>query len=207
MLNYNNPYDEKRLGGSVARCQINLSPWFKDSVYYPLGGNSHGLLRTYLNMILTMVISGIWHGANWTFVIWGAAHAFGRLFTRELERTRYYRESVPALVKQLLVFVFVMFTWIFFRARETLVPKMSALQSASLIIKRIFTTPWTDPHFPLVMLVMVLAVWTYQFLFFYSKTKPLLELAPVRIGLVLLMLAYLAIVAQPSTKAFIYFDF
>ena len=72
----------------------------------------------------------------------------------------------------------------------------------------VFTTAWTNPQFPILMLVLVLAVWAYQFLYNAGvKTRAVLEFAPVRVGLVVLMITYLAIVAQPSTKAFIYFQF
>jgi alginate O-acetyltransferase complex protein AlgI len=200
MLNFNNPYVATGLGDFWARWHISLSTWFKDYVYYPLGGNRHGLLATYRNMILTMVISGIWHGANWTFVIWGGLHALGRLLTRELERTHVYREHVPTFVKQLFVFTFVMFTWIFFRAQN--------VSEAWLIVTRIFATGWADPRFPLLMLLLILAVWMYEFLYNAgAKTRFVLEWAPLRLGLVAGMIAYLAVVAQPSTKAFIYFQF
>ncbi|HLN31088.1 MAG TPA: MBOAT family O-acyltransferase [Gemmataceae bacterium] len=200
MLNFNNPYAAVGLGDFWARWHISLSTWFKDYVYFPLGGNRNGLLHTYRNMFLTMVISGIWHGAAWTFVIWGALHAIGRLVTRQLERTPFYRHSVPKIVKQLLVFAFVTFTWIFFRAQS--------LNDAWLIISRIFSSGFAAPQFPVLMAILILAVWAYQLLYTSdSHLKRLLELAPVRLGLVLLMVVYLAIVAQPSTKAFIYFQF
>jgi D-alanyl-lipoteichoic acid acyltransferase DltB (MBOAT superfamily) len=200
MLNFNNPYAATGLGDFWARWHISLSTWFKDYVYFPLGGSRHGTLRTYRNMFLTMVISGVWHGAAWTFIAWGALHALGRCLTRELEQTAFYRERVPTFVKQAWVFAFVTFTWIFFRAQT--------LPDAWLIIKRIFSAGWADPRFPLLMAVLVLAVWAYQLLYTSgSRLKGVLTLAPVRVGLVLLMVVYLAVVAQPSTKAFIYFQF
>src|SRR5581483_5418820 len=130
MLNFNNPYTATGLGDFWARWHISLSTWFKDYVYFPLGGNRHGVLFTYRNMFLTMLISGIWHGAAWTFVIWGALHALGRIVTRELERTEFYRHRVPTLVKQAGVFAFVCFAWIFFRAQS--------LNDAWIIIRRMF---------------------------------------------------------------------
>jgi D-alanyl-lipoteichoic acid acyltransferase DltB (MBOAT superfamily) len=200
MLNFNNPYAATGLGDFWNRWHISLSTWFKDYLYFPLGGSRHGKARTYLNMFLTMVISGIWHGAAWTFVIWGGLHAMGRCLTREMEQTEFYQERVPRLVKQLLVFTFVMFTWIFFRAQS--------LTDAWLIISRIFTTGWADPRFPLVMAVLILAVWVYQLLYTSRTTLGrLIDVASVRVGLAALMIAYLAIVAQPSTKQFIYFQF
>jgi D-alanyl-lipoteichoic acid acyltransferase DltB (MBOAT superfamily) len=200
MLNFNNPYTATGLGDFWARWHISLSTWFKDYLYFPLGGNRRGKVRTYGNMIVTMVISGIWHGAAWTFVVWGLLHALGRCLTRELEQTPFYKQRVPTFLKQIAVLSFVTVTWIFFSA--------VTLDQAWLILSRIFTAAWTDPHMPLLMMGLVGAVWIYQLLFASDWWRSrVLELAPVRLGLVVFMVVYLAVVAQPSTKAFIYFQF
>ena len=200
MRNFNNPYAATGLGDFWARWHISLSTWFKDYLYFPLGGSRHGTLFTYRNMILTMVISGVWHGSKWTFVTWGLIHALGRCLTRELEQTSFYKHRVPTAVKQAWVFVFVCFAWIFFRRKS--------MEDAWLIIQRMATTGWSDPRFPLMVLVLVLAVWAYQLL--YTSTlswRAVLRAPAVRVGLAILMVLYLAIVAQPSNKAFIYFQF
>lgn len=200
MLNFNNPYTATGLGDFWNRWHISLSTWFKDYLYFPLGGSRGGEVRTYFNMFLTMLVSGVWHGAGWRFVIWGALHALGRCLTRRMEQTDFYQHRIPRILKQMLVFTFVSFTWIFFRAQS--------MEDAGLVISRIFTTDWVDPRFPLPMAGLVLAVWIYQLV--YNSESPLrrvLEMQFVRVGLVVLMLAYLLIVAQPSTKPFIYFDF
>src|SRR6185436_15976664 len=75
MLNFNNPYVATGLGDFWGRWHISLPTWFKDYVYFPLSGNRKGKGRTYFNMFVTMLISGIWHGAAWTFVVWGLLHA------------------------------------------------------------------------------------------------------------------------------------
>jgi len=200
MLNFNNPYAATGLGDFWNRWHISLSTWFKDYLYFPLGGSRKGKVRTYINMCITMLVSGIWHGAAWTFVIWGGLHALGRCLTRELEETEVYKERIPRLAKQLAVFTFVSFTWIFFRAQS--------LPDAWLIISRIYTTGWADPRFPVVMAILVLAVWLYQLLYTSrSGFRWLIDALPARVALAALMIAYLAIVAQPSTKQFIYFQF
>jgi D-alanyl-lipoteichoic acid acyltransferase DltB (MBOAT superfamily) len=201
MLNFNNPYAATGLGDFWNRWHISLSTWFKDYLYFPLGGSRRGKARTYLNMFITMVVSGIWHGAAWTFIIWGALHALGRCLTREVEQTVFYQERIPRLVKQILVFTFVTFTWIFFRAQS--------VEDAWIIISRIGTTGWQDPRFPLLMAGLILAVWLYQLLWTsrWALSRRFLDAAVVRVGLVLLMIVYLLIVAQPSTKQFIYFQF
>jgi len=198
MLNFNNPYLATGLGDFWSRWHISLSSWFKDYVYIPLGGNRKGRFNTYRNMFLTMVISGLWHGAAWTFVIWGAVHALGRFVTRELERTRFYRDKVPKLVKQLLVFAFVTFAWTFFRAES--------IGDAWLIITRIFTSGWANPNCPVWALVLVLIVWLYQFVH-ESRHRWILDLAPVRIGLVAGMILYLSVFAPSSEQGFIYLQF
>jgi len=198
MLNFNDPYLATGLGDFWNRWHISLSTWFKDYVYIPLGGNRKGQVRTYVNMCITMVISGLWHGAHWTFVTWAALHAAGRVMTRELERTAFYRDRVPRCLKQAFVFVFVCFCWIFFRA--------PSFGEACLIVKRIFTSGLADPKFPLLMLGLILSVWAYQFVC-ASRVRRVLELAPVRVGLAVSMLIYVALFASSGSQAFIYFQF
>jgi alginate O-acetyltransferase complex protein AlgI len=197
ILNFNNPYLATGLGDFWARWHISLSTWFRDYVYIPLGGNRGGALATYRNLFLTFFISGIWHGANWTFVIWGTLHGLGIMITRELERSAIYRDRVPKLVKQLGVFAFVSFTWIFFRA--------SSLSDAWLIVRRIFNSAWHDPQIPLLMLVLMAAIWIYQFTY-ESRFRRLLATSFVRVSLASAMLIYLW-VCSSGGGVFIYFQF
>jgi D-alanyl-lipoteichoic acid acyltransferase DltB (MBOAT superfamily) len=200
MLNFNNPYTAVGLGDFWNRWHISLSTWFKDYVYFPLGGSRGTRWETYRNMFVTMVISGVWHGAAWGFIIWGALHAVARCLTRNLELSAFYRERVPRIVKQLLVFAFVTFTWIFFRAQTW--------EKSSLVIQRIFTTDWVDPKFPLLMAFMILAVWLYQLIYAgQGAIRRVLEWNVVKVSMAAVMLAYLLMAAQSSMKQFIYFQF
>lgn len=198
MLNFNNPYLATGLGDFWNRWHISLSTWFKDYVYIPLGGNRREKFATYKNMFITMVVSGLWHGAAWTFVIWGTLHAFGRVLTRELERTNWYREKVPLLVKRLSVFAFVTFTWIYFRAES--------LTDANLIVKKIFTTAWENPDFPFFAFFFCFAVWIYQFIY-ESRFRKILEWAPLKAAIMLFILFYLLIFNTSGNESFIYFQF
>lgn len=198
MLNFNNPYLADSLGDFWNRWHISLSTWFKDYVYIPLGGNKGGTFGTYRNMLLTMVISGLWHGAAWMFVIWGALHALGRAVTRELERTAFYRERVPRLVKQAAVFAFVTFCWIFFRAES--------VSDAALITGKIFGGGISGAGFPVMALAMIGSVWVYEFVY-ESRLKRALQAAPVRMGLAVAMLVYLCACTGGSGSEFIYFQF
>jgi alginate O-acetyltransferase complex protein AlgI len=197
ILNFNNPYLATGLGDFWSRWHISLSSWFRDYVYIPLGGNRGGVFSTYRNLFLTFFISGIWHGANWTFMIWGALHGLGVLVTRELERSQVYRDRVPRLCKQFGVFLFVTFTWIFFRA--------DSLGDAMLIVRRIFSAAWQDPQIPALMLLLVALIWLYQFLY-ESNMRELLKTSFVRVSVAVCMLVYLCLCSSGG-GAFIYFQF
>lgn len=198
MLNFNNPYLATSLGEFWGRWHISLSSWFRDYVYIPLGGNRKGHFNTYRNIFLTMVLSGLWHGAAWTFVLWGAVHAIGRFATRGMEQTAFYRDRVPKFAKQAFVFGIVAFAWIFFRAEST--------SDAWLIVTRIFTSGWANPYCPLLALGLIATVWCYQYVF-ESPLRWALQTRRMRIALVVLMLAFLAVFTPSSEQAFIYMQF
>ena len=197
ILNFNNPYLATGLGEFWSRWHMSLSTWFRDYVYVPLGGNRHGSFKTYRNLFITFVVSGVWHGAAWTFVIWGLLHASGVMLTRELERSSFYRERVPKFLKQLGVFLFVCFAWIFFRAEN--------LSEAIFIVRQIFSGSWNDPEIPLLMLLMVALVWGYQFLY-ESAFRPFLATPVFRVSLAVFMICYLCFCSS-AAGSFIYFQF
>jgi alginate O-acetyltransferase complex protein AlgI len=198
MLNFDNPYLADGLGDFWRRWHISLSTWFRDYVYLPLGGNRRGEVRTYINMAITMIVSGLWHGAQWTFVMWGVLHAVGRVLTRKMECSAFYRNHVPRPLKQAWVFLFVCFCWIFFRA--------ATFADAWLIVKRIFVGGFSRPEVPLLMVALVLSVWAYQAVY-ESRLRRLIESGPAQIALTAAMLIYIAAFATSSGQAFIYFQF
>jgi alginate O-acetyltransferase complex protein AlgI len=118
MVNFRQPYLAESLQDFWRRWHISLSTWLRDYLYIPLGGNRLGNLRTYLNLMLTMLLGGLWHGANWTFVVWGGIHGVGlaieRLFTGKRELT-----SSPTFLarwgRRIFLFHVVCLAWIFFR--------------------------------------------------------------------------------------------
>jgi D-alanyl-lipoteichoic acid acyltransferase DltB (MBOAT superfamily) len=197
ILNFRNPYLATGIGDFWTRWHISLSSWFKDYVYIPLGGNRFGKFLTYRNLLITFAVSGIWHGASWTFLIWGMLHGIGVMITRELERSQFYCQRVPKLAKQVGVFLFVCFAWIFFRA--------NSLSDAILIVRRIFTAPWRDPQVPVLMLLMVALVWLYAFLY-ESKWREYLTHAPVRVATAVFMILYMCVFSSGG-GTFIYFQF
>lgn len=116
MLNFNNPYLATGLRDFWRRWHISLSSWFRDYLYIPLGGNRKGQFNTYRNILITMAILGLWHGASWAFVLWGLLHGLGRCLTGGIEKSTYYVQKIPLFIKRAWVFIFVTFGWILFRA-------------------------------------------------------------------------------------------
>lgn len=119
--NFSFPYRALSLTDFWRRWHISLSTWFRDYLYIPLGGNRKGTLRMYANNFITMLVAGLWHGASWMFVIWGALHGFGlcvhKFFSRQL------RITIPSTLwgntlSWLITYVYVCFAWSFFRSQS-----------------------------------------------------------------------------------------
>jgi len=133
MTNFNRPYFASSISDFWHRWHISLSTWFRDYFYIPLGGSRVGIPRWYLNLFLTFLISGLWHGANWTFVIWGALHGVYIVIENMLKLQVKKGQKISAfkkLLRILTVFILVDFAWIFFRANN--------LTEAFYIVKSIF---------------------------------------------------------------------
>lgn len=113
-INFNSPYKALDIQDFWRRWHITLSNFLRDYLYIPLGGNRHGEYRTYLNLFVTFVLGGLWHGATWMFVIWGAMHGVALVTHRFW--TRLQRPLPPALA-WIVTFMFVNLAWVFFRAK------------------------------------------------------------------------------------------
>ncbi len=119
MENFRSPYFSASLREFWSRWHISLSTWFRDYVYIPLGGNRCGKFRHNMNLLLTFMISGLWHGASWTFVAWGMLHGFGQIAENALIlRQKQEFHGLAWCVRVLVTFVFVMTAWIFFRSQS-----------------------------------------------------------------------------------------
>ena len=114
-LNFNSPYKAGNIQDFWRRWHMTLSRWLRDYLYVPLGGNRKGAGRTYVNLFLTFLLGGLWHGAGWTFIVWGALHGVGTGIHRFWCRRGL---SMPRWLGIFLTFNFVNFTWVFFRARS-----------------------------------------------------------------------------------------
>lgn len=122
-INFDSPYQSGNITEFWRRWHISLSSWLRDYLYIPLGGNRKGKVRTYVNLFLTMLLGGLWHGAALRFLLWGAIHgvalALHKLYLTVLKSLGWYREKpwrLQRLLGQLITFHLVCFAWIFFRA-------------------------------------------------------------------------------------------
>jgi len=134
MTNFNRPYFSHSVATFWKRWHISLSTWFRDYVYIPLGGNRVSKGRHFFNLFLVFLLSGLWHGANWTFIIWGGLNGLylivESILTRNKKQAAATRFRLPGI---LVTFALITFSWIFFRA--------PSLGDASRIIGKIFTEP------------------------------------------------------------------
>jgi D-alanyl-lipoteichoic acid acyltransferase DltB (MBOAT superfamily) len=145
MRNFDRPYLSRSISEFWSRWHISLSTWFRDYVYIPLGGNRVPKPRWYFNLFVTFLLSGLWHGANWTFVVWGALNGFYLISSIATQNLRERIAAATGLVshprthalwKALATFALTCFAWIFFRA--------GSLSDAGHIIGHMFVTP--TPH-------------------------------------------------------------
>jgi alginate O-acetyltransferase complex protein AlgI len=153
--NFNAPYTARNLQDFWRRWHMTLSRWLRDYLYIPLGGDRGGQSTTVRNIMITMVLGGLWHGAAWTFVIWGGLHGVGQSFGH-LRRTSRERRGLPAVadgpvrvwVQRFLTFQFVCLGWVFFNA--------SGVSQATAVIGRVFSG-WGESS-PLVTPLLVVVV-------------------------------------------------
>ncbi|HEY1023983.1 MAG TPA: MBOAT family O-acyltransferase [Sphingobacteriaceae bacterium] len=122
MENFRRPYLATSIREFWSRWHISLSTWFRDYVYIPLGGNRVSIPKWYLNLFLVFMISGLWHGASWTFIIWGALHGIYQIFgilLKDVNSRKIFASSyVTNIIHGLITFALVCFAWIFFRANN-----------------------------------------------------------------------------------------
>lgn len=111
--NFNMPYFASSIKDFWSRWHISLSTWFRDYLYIPLGGNRKGKVKLYLNLLIVFLVSGLWHGAAWTYIIWGVLHAIYQIFEKRFKL--FFKQNYLNIIK---TFILVTIAWIFFRAAK-----------------------------------------------------------------------------------------
>jgi alginate O-acetyltransferase complex protein AlgI len=200
--NFNAPYLATSPADFWRRWHISLSRWLRDYLYISLGGNRKGPVRTMVNLFLTMLLGGLWHGANWTFIVWGAYHglllALQRLLPTAWQRYAWRPVTIPA------TFLLVCVGWVFFRAQT--------LTDAGRLLRGLVVPtdgqglPWDQRG---VVLAGIAAVFTGNILsrWRWRPRSAFYVPAPVA-GVAIAMLLLLTLLLMPSDgKVFIYFQF
>jgi len=159
-VNFDSPYTARNLQDFWRRWHITLSRWLRDYLYIPLGGNRGSPVKVVRNIMLTMVLGGLWHGANWTFVIWGALHGAGQSVGYLRRRARLARGLPPlaegtlrATWQRFWTFQFVCLGWVFFNA--------SSFTNATALLGRLFTG-WATPTHLVTPLLVITIVGTIE---------------------------------------------
>ncbi|HJQ10590.1 MAG TPA: MBOAT family O-acyltransferase [Gemmatimonadaceae bacterium] len=195
--NFNSPYKSLDPSDFWRRWHISLSNCLRDYVYIPLGGNRRGTLRTYYNLLFTMLVGGLWHGASWTFVFWGAYHGV-LLGVHRRFATRW--DPLPKAVKQLSMFILALIGWVFFRS--------TSFGMAITILTVMFTPTLgsTIGQVELALPLLFIAAW-------WSMIGPnVFELRPVftarqRVLTTVAFAVSLAIIIGMRSSPFLYFQF
>ncbi len=210
--NFNYPYAAMGFSDFWRRWHITLSSWLRDYLYIPLGGNRNGAVKTYINLMLTMLIGGLWHGANWTFVVWGGLHGIYLGVEKFIDdKTGKITAMVSSTKKTFSSFLYVLFTfffinitWVFFRANSfpkawSIFKSMFGLQSGEPLLTTLSIIKIT-----VIITAMLMAHWIMR------NTKVLdiaYKLPWWLLGIIWAILLLLLMWSQESTSSFIYFQF
>ncbi|MGP9789365.1 MBOAT family O-acyltransferase [Roseinatronobacter sp. NSM] len=202
--NFNAPYVSRSITEFWRRWHISLSTWLRDYLYLPLGGNRKGPVRTYVNLIVTMVLGGFWHGANWTFLLWGAWH--GGLMALERAMGVKKRQVWPGLIALPLTFTFVVIGWVMFRA--TSVGAALNMYAGMIGLNGVSIRPeiaWQITPSEVLMLAVGLGISFFPVLSRGRDVRP----SPALRSTAMLMLAILSIsrLTAQSDSPFLYFQF
>jgi alginate O-acetyltransferase complex protein AlgI len=200
MVNFRQPYLATSLQDFWRRWHISLSTWLRDYLYIPLGGSRHGEAATYRNLFTTMLLGGLWHGANWTFVLWGALHGVGLA----VERALGLAQTITRVWwRRILVFHFVCFGWILFRA--------TSIGAAWTYLGQFAHWAWRPTYFaalaylaiftiPLFLIDLRLEQTGEEYLFQTGRYRWQVAAAAAAVVAV-------AVLSQGESAAFIYFQF
>lgn len=214
MKNFEQPYLSRNITEFWRRWHISLSSWLKDYLYISLGGNRYGIKRTYANLMITMLLGGLWHGASWNFVIWGGLHGLYLAIHKYYLQGKkvddeYHYNGFTSFVKFIfqvsVTYILVLFTWLFFRATD--------FETTSIFFSKMIH--WESSEFTyrfvIITLIYSLAIFLFDFFEYYTRRHTFLLLINNK-GITYGILAALFFVAlvfmfQSEPLPFVYFQF
>lgn len=200
--NFNMPYISQSISEFWNRWHISLSSWFKDYVYIPLGGNRKGKTRQYINLIIVMTLSGLWHGASWTFVFWGLLNGILLIIEKAIHRDRFNNFKIYRVI---ITFIIVTFTWVFFRA--------NSFAQATTVLKCLFSFQNGIRQPYIYSFISILIIGVSMFLIIKKDNRhnayyPIQNLKTIKGLTVFLIFAGLLIcLAYTNTSPFVYAQF
>jgi alginate O-acetyltransferase complex protein AlgI len=205
--NFRFPYAAIGFSDFWRRWHITLSSWLRDYLYIPLGGNRHGVTRTYISLMTTMLLGGLWHGANWTFVVWGGLHGLYLAIERALRSvfSGYRPGPVAIAALGLITYLCVNLAWVFFRAKT--------FSKGTLVLAGMFGLNAKAVPILAVMQLVSIGVIVSGILFTHwrMRTHTLETLVarthPVALTTVWTLMAFAILIEQGTGNAFIYFQF
>ena len=206
--NFIRPYFAKTVTEFWRRWHISLTTWFRDYIYFPLGGNRVKKIRWMLNTMIVFTVSGFWHGAEYTFIIWGAFHGLCMIVERLIYGSKIKeisdRLTLLNVVRMVVTFCIVSFAWIFFRAEN--------FTDASMIVGKIFTSHgslFIDSDTMLMSILAFLIVFAHDFFEEYRIDVKLLDSRNrvVRYISAIIVIAYILAYGVLNGGSFIYFQF
>lgn len=203
--NFRYPYGAIGFSDFWRRWHITLSTWLRDYLYIPLGGNKKGIARTYVNLMLTMLLGGLWHGAAWTFVIWGGLHGLYLVVERFFKDKITFRlTAVNGFFLALLTYFLVNITWVFFRATDfksamNMLSSMFFIQSGEKVLQHI--------NIYIVFILIPLLFLVHWSMRNTSVKEVATKLPTWVVGVVWALMFALICVAQGTGEQFIYFQF
>ena len=208
--NFRFPYAAIGFSDFWRRWHISLSTWLRDYLYIPLGGNRKGPVRTYANLMTTMLLGGLWHGASWTFVVWGGLHGLYLAVERWLKArfggAAFTQKTLMRILLALATYFFINISWVFFRAQD--------FPTAWRMISSMFGYAPDDSvaKLPTVYMLQVVITIVLMLIIHWRMRNTTLEAVAQKtpkwlIIAMLAVMAFLTIITQGSGDAFIYFQF
>lgn len=210
MTNFKSPYFATSIKDFWGRWHISLSTWFKDYVYIPLGGNRCSQLKRDRNLLITFLTSGLWHGANWTYILWGGLHGIAQIFENHLNIKR--KSKVKQILSWMFVFLFCNIAWVFFRA-ETVQDACFVLNTlirdlgnpTSFFVSTINLSKWDLCY--ILFTIVLLSGFDYASL----KTDVIVWVSEknmlIRWILYFILISFILLFMNTQTSEFVYFQF
>jgi len=208
MSNFKFPYFSRDIGEFWRRWHISLSTWFRDYLYIPLGGSKSGKWKSIRNIFVIFLVSGFWHGANWTFIVWGIIHAVfyiplfligdNRKYATDIVGKNKYFPSIKELFQIGFTYFSTMIAWVFFRSENI-------LNSFDYLIRMITKISWPANNKGGVLFIFILLI--FEWFMRKDERKPLLTQNKIFNWVLILVISYIVIYYFGANQQFIYFQF